>query len=137
MPQDSRQAFILNFFPRGLLRGFEPEEKKSETFEKNGGSERWPPYRLITKQLLCSPKKIGCMKTEEKIKVMNEVKQGIIDYLQEQLTINSDALRTYDERETPIINSDQEIKRMREIEAIKLRDRIHEITRHISVIKRM
>lgn len=77
------------------------------------------------------------MTTEEKIKIMAEIKNNIIDYLQEELTINANALKSYDERDNPIQNSDVEIKKMREIEAIKLRDRIHEITRHIAVIKRM
>ena len=77
------------------------------------------------------------METNEKINLMAEVKQNIIDYLTEELKINSDALKTYDERDNPIQNSDTEIKKMREVEAIKLRDRIHEITRHIAVIKRM
>jgi hypothetical protein len=75
--------------------------------------------------------------TEEKIKLMAEVKQNIIDYLQEELKINSDALKTYEDRDNPMQNSDAEIKKMRELEAIKLRDRIHELTRHIAVIKRM
>lgn len=77
------------------------------------------------------------MNTEEKLKLMKEVKSSILDYLQEELKINADALKSYEEKDNPIQNSDTEIKRMREIEAIKLRDRIHEITRHIAVIKRM
>ncbi len=77
------------------------------------------------------------MDTAEKLKLMAEVKQNIIDYLTEELQINSAALKTYDDRDNPIQNSDSQIKQMREIEAIKLRDRIHEITRHIAVIKRM
>lgn len=68
---------------------------------------------------------------------MAEVKQTIIDYLQEELKINSDALKAYDDRDTPMQSADPEIKKIREIEALKLRDRIHELTRHIAVIKRM
>jgi len=75
--------------------------------------------------------------TPEKIQLMKEVKSNIIDYLQEELKINSDALKSYDEASNPIQNADTEIKKMREIEAIKLRDRIHELNRHIAVIKRM
>lgn len=77
------------------------------------------------------------METKEKIQLMNEVKQNIIDYLQEELSINSNALKTYEDKDNPIQSADARIKEMREIEAIKLRDRIHEITRHIAVIKRM
>ena len=68
---------------------------------------------------------------------MAEVKKNIVDYLQEEMKINADALKSYDERDNPIQNADAEIKKMREIEAIKLRDRIHELNRHIAVIKRM
>lgn len=77
------------------------------------------------------------MTSDEKIKLMAEVKQNVIDYLQEELQINSNALKSYEERDNPIQNADVEVKRMREIEAIKLRDRIHELTRHIAVIRRM
>ena len=77
------------------------------------------------------------MKTDEKLRLMAEVKANIIDYLQEELTINSNALKTYDDRDNPIQNSDTEVKKIREIEAVKLRDRIHELSRHIAVIKRM
>lgn len=76
------------------------------------------------------------MESSEKIKLMAEIKQNVIDYLQEELNINSIALKSYDS-DSPIQNADHEIKRMREIEAIKLRDRIHELSRHIAVIKRM
>jgi hypothetical protein len=37
----------------------------------------------------------------------------------------------------PIAEQDQEIRILREKEAIKLRDRITELSRHIAVIKRM
>lgn len=77
------------------------------------------------------------MNADQKKQLMEEVKQNIIAYLQEEISINSSALKVYEERDNPIQNSDSEIKRMREIEAIKLRDRIHELSRHIAVIKRM
>jgi hypothetical protein len=77
------------------------------------------------------------MDTNQKLLIMAEVKQNIIDYLQEEVKINSDALKAYEERENPIQNSDVEIKKIREIEAVKLRHSIHELTRHIAVIKRM
>lgn len=77
------------------------------------------------------------MTTEEKLKLMAEVKQSIIDYLTDQVKIESDALKSYEERDTPIQNADADIKRIREMEAIKIRDRIYELNRHIAVIKRM
>lgn len=77
------------------------------------------------------------MTTDEKLRLMAEIKANIIDYLQEELTINAQALKTYDDRDNPIQNSDTEVKKIREIEAVKLRDRIHELSRHIAVIKRM
>lgn len=77
------------------------------------------------------------MTADDKLKLMAEIKSKITDYLQEELKINSDALKSYDDRDTTVLNGDAEIKKMREIEAIKLRDRIHELNRYIAVIKRM
>lgn len=77
------------------------------------------------------------MNTQEKLQLMAEVKNVIIKYLQGELKINSDALKAYDAMSNPIQEADLEIKKMREIEAIKLRDRIHELTRHIAVINLM
>jgi hypothetical protein len=74
------------------------------------------------------------MDAKEKLQIMAEVQRTVIDYLQDEVKINSDALRAYD---TPITDSDSEVRKMREIEAIKLRDRINELNRHIAVIKRM
>jgi len=76
------------------------------------------------------------MTTNEKVLLMAEIRQNVIDYLTEELQINSTALKSYD-NDNPIQEQDHEIKKMREIEAIKLRDRIHELSRHIAVIKRM
>ena len=77
------------------------------------------------------------MDTKAKLELMAEIKNNIIDYLQEEININSNALKSYEEKDNPIQNSDPEIKKIREIEAVKLRDRIHELNRHIAVIKRM
>lgn len=77
------------------------------------------------------------MDTNEKLKLMAEIKQNILDYLQEEMSINTTALKSYDFNENPIQDADIEIRKMREVEAIKLRDRIHELNRHIAVIKRM
>lgn len=65
---------------------------------------------------------------------MDEVTTAIISYLEEQRDINEDALKAY---ELPIQDGDSEIRQMREREAIKIRDRIQELRRHISVIKKM
>lgn len=73
--------------------------------------------------------------TKEKLDLMNEVKTNIVDYLEEQKSINEDALKAYDNQ--PIQESDPEIRRMREREAIKLRDRVSELKKHIAVVKRM
>lgn len=59
----------------------------------------------------------------------------MINYLQDQLEINQAALNSYDN--DAIKDNDTEIRKMREIEAIKLRDRVNELSRHIAVVKRM
>ena len=63
------------------------------------------------------------------------MRDNIVEYLEEQKSINEDALKAYE----PMIiqDSDAEIRNMREREAIKIRDRITELKRHISVIKKM
>lgn len=66
--------------------------------------------------------------------ILIDMKNNIIDYLEKEKSINEDALRAYEE---PIKDTDSEIRLMREREAIKLRDRIYELKRHIEVIKRM
>lgn len=76
------------------------------------------------------------MDTEEKLALMAEIKQTIVDYLQDEVKINTDALKAYEGDQT-IQDQDATIRRMRETEAIKLRDRIYELNRHIAVIKRM
>ncbi|MGV3695515.1 hypothetical protein [Flavobacterium sp.] len=63
------------------------------------------------------------------------MRDKIIEYLEKEKGMNEDALLAY----TPgaITDSSEEIRIMREREAIKLRDRIYELKRHIEVIKRM
>lgn len=73
--------------------------------------------------------------SKEKLRLMAEVKQNVINYLQDQLEINQAALNSYDN--DAIKDNDTEIRKMREIEAIKLRDRVNELSRHIAVVKRM
>lgn len=76
------------------------------------------------------------MNTKEKLELMKEVKRPIVDYLKDQLKININALKAY-ETDSPIQDSDTEIRKMRELEAIKLRHSIYELERHISVIEKM
>lgn len=68
-------------------------------------------------------------------KILIEMRDNIIEYLEKEKSINEDALRAYEPQ--PVQDSDSEIRLMREREAIKLRDRIYELKRHIEVIKRM
>ena len=63
------------------------------------------------------------------------MRDTIVEYLEKEKSINEDALLAYAPQ--PIQDSDPEIRVMREREAIKLRDRIYELKRHIEVIKRM
>ena len=63
------------------------------------------------------------------------MKDKIVEYLEEQKSINEDALKAYDDG--PISDTDAEIRVLREKERIKLRDRIYELKRHINVINRM
>lgn len=77
------------------------------------------------------------MDTNDKLELMAEIKQQILDFLEEEKNINENALKAYDTSANPIQDSDPEIKKMREIEAIKLRHSSHELSRYIAVIKRM
>jgi hypothetical protein len=65
------------------------------------------------------------------------VKDSVIDYLTEQLQISSEELKKYETDALLPTSLPTEILRIREIEAIKLRDRMYELTRHISSIKRI
>lgn len=67
--------------------------------------------------------------------ILIEMRETIVEYLEEEKTINEKALAAYEPK--PIAEQDQEIRILREKEAIKLRDRITELSRHIAVIKRM
>jgi uncharacterized protein YdcH (DUF465 family) len=68
-------------------------------------------------------------------KMLLEMRDNIIEYLDNEKSINEDALRAYEDG--AIQDTDAEIRVMREKERIKLRDRIYELKRHIEVIKRM
>lgn len=69
------------------------------------------------------------------LKLLLEMRDQIINYLEKEKSINEDALQAYEG--SVISDTDATIRRMREREAIKLRDRIYELKRHIEVIKRM
>lgn len=75
------------------------------------------------------------MNKNEKVEFMNEVASSIINYLEGQKTIVEHALHAYDPN--PLIDNDRDIRQMRELEAIKLRDRLNELSRHIAVVKAM
>ncbi|WP_445453105.1 hypothetical protein [Flavobacterium sp. 25HG05S-40] len=64
-----------------------------------------------------------------------EMRDKIVDYLEEEKKICEDALKAYEPG--AILDSSEEIRVMREREAIKLRDRVYELRRHIQVIKAM
>lgn len=64
-----------------------------------------------------------------------EMRDNIVAYLEGEKDICEAALRAYEPG--AILDSSEEIRVMREREAIKLRDRIYELNRHIKVIKTM
>ena len=68
-------------------------------------------------------------------KYLNMSIKKVIEYLDGEKSVCEDALKAYDD--TIIPDTDAEIRSMREREAIKLRDRITELSRHIKVIKAM
>jgi hypothetical protein len=68
-------------------------------------------------------------------KILIEMRDTILEYLDKEKSINEDALKAYEPQ--PIQDTDPEIRLMRERERIKLMDRIYELKRHIEVIKRM
>jgi hypothetical protein len=68
-------------------------------------------------------------------KILIEMRNTIVEYLEKEKSINEDALKAYEPQ--PIQDSDTEIRAMRERERIKINDRIYELKRHIEVIKRM
>lgn len=64
-----------------------------------------------------------------------EMRDNIIEYLMEEVERNTAALKTYDN--TIIQDTDTELRRKREIEAIKLRTEINKGLRDVAVIKKM
>jgi hypothetical protein len=68
---------------------------------------------------------------------MAQVQRTVCDYLQDEVKVNSDALKAYEINPLEDNQRDPDVKRFREIQAMILRDRINELNRHIAVIKRM
>lgn len=67
--------------------------------------------------------------------ILRDMKDNIIEYLMDEVERNRSALETYENNS--IKDSDAELRRLREIEAIKLRTEINKGLRDISVIKKM
>lgn len=84
-------------------------------------------YAIVTK--------LNIEMAETNYQILIEMRDTIIQYLESEKSINEEALKAYEPQ--IIQDSDAEIRLMREREAIKLRDRIYELKRHIEVIKRM
>ena len=74
--------------------------------------------------------------SDSKQKTMAEVKEEIIDYLTEQVEINTQSLASYETDNLLPPTIPDEVRRMREMEAIKFRDRINQLSGYISFIKR-
>jgi hypothetical protein len=68
---------------------------------------------------------------------MAEIKLEILEYLTEQLEINQLELNKYEADILLPPTVPDIVKQMREQEAIKLRDRVSQISQHISAIKRI
>lgn len=74
----------------------------------------------------------------ETLEFMAKLKAGFIDYFTEQIDIENTALNMYDKM-GPIDKNEStdEVKKLREIQSILIRDRITQLTKHIAVIKRI
>jgi len=77
------------------------------------------------------------MEANEKLKLMVEAGRTVIDYLQDEIGINTIALKAYEPNAMDDDKRDKEVQKLREVQAMILRDRIAELSRHIAVIKRM
>ena len=68
-------------------------------------------------------------------KMLIEMRDTIVEYLMDEVERNRAALQTYEN--AVIQDSDPELRRLREIEAIKLRTEINKGLRDVAVIKKM
>lgn len=78
------------------------------------------------------------MESNEKIKLMAEVARTIIDYLQDEIEINNKAIGA--NTPAPVDQNskvDHEVQKWKDMNTLLLNDRNRELSRHISVIKRM
>ena len=73
--------------------------------------------------------------SDHNYKILIEMRDNILQYLEDQKEVSEAALKAYEPG--AIVDASEEIRVMREKEAIKLRDRIYELSRHIKVIKAM
>lgn len=71
----------------------------------------------------------------EQYQLLIDMRDNIIEYLEGEKEVWEQALKAYEPKTLDDIPND--VKVLREKEAIKLRDRITELTRHIKVIKAM
>ena len=70
----------------------------------------------------------------EKLDGMTYMREKVLKYLGSQKKVYEDALK---ENESPVTETDVEVRKMREHELQRLRDRIYEINHHIEVVKLM
>jgi len=73
--------------------------------------------------------------SNEKLDLMKEVLNQVMDLLSEERNACDKALMAYEPQ--VIQDADPELRRMREIEAIKLRNEAHVLMRLESIVKRM
>lgn len=78
------------------------------------------------------------MATSETLQYMAKIKGVLIDHFTEQVNIETTALNMY-EKLGPIEKQElpDDVKKMREVQSIILKDRINELNKHIAVIKRI
>jgi hypothetical protein len=72
--------------------------------------------------------------TTEKLSIMSKTIKPVINLLSTRLSKKNEAIKAYD---TPIVDGDVEIQKMREIEAIKLRHEISVLIDLIDIVNAM
>ena len=79
------------------------------------------------------------MEKKDKLEIMKELKKNIVEYLTDELKNANDAIQLHEKNNSAIDKqeSDTDIKKMREVEQIKLRQTVYDLNRYISVINRM
>ena len=76
------------------------------------------------------------MRKNETLLFMAKIRAGFIDYFTEQIEIENTSLNMYD-KIGPIDRNEStdEVKKLREIQSILIRDRITQLNKHIAVKK--